>query len=86
MRLVNGMDWWVVALRLTGLGWYVALCVVAGIIAGIGLDRVTGLAPLFAIVGVLLGSVAAFWGVYKMVLPVLYGARRPGMNRRKGDN
>ena len=79
------MDWWAVALRLTGLGWYVALCVVAGILAGIGLDKVTGLTPLFTITGVVLGSIAAFWGVYKMILPVLYGTRRPGMTEPKGD-
>ena len=79
------MAWWVVALRLTGLGWYVALCVVAGIVAGIGLDKVTGLTPLFTITGVVLGSVAAFWGVYKMILPVLYGSRPPGMTESEGD-
>ena len=85
MRLVNGMAWWVVALRLTGLGWYIALCVVAGIFIGILLDRATGLSPMFAIIGVILGSVAAFWGVYKMILPVLYGSRPPGTTKQKGD-
>ena len=79
------MAWWIIALRLTGLGWYVALCVVAGIVVGIGLDRVTGWLPFFTIVGVILGSVAAFWGVYKMILPILYGANRPGMRNHKGD-
>ena len=71
------MAWWVVALRLTGLGWYIAFCVVAGIVLGIVVDRFTGLSPLFAIIGVVLGSVLAFWGVYKMILPVLYGSRNP---------
>ena len=33
----------------------------------IALDRVSGLSPLFMIAGVLLGSVAAFWGLFKMV-------------------
>lgn len=74
---MTGMSWWVVALRLTGLGWYIAFCVVAGIALGIGMDRLTGLSPLFAIVGVILGSVVAFWGVYRMILPVLYGSRKP---------
>lgn len=75
---MNGMSWWVIALRLTGLGWYIAFCVVGGIALGIVLDRLTGLSPLFAITGVLLGSILAFWGVYKMILPVLYGSRSPG--------
>ena len=71
------MVWWTVALRLTGLGWYVALCVVLGIVAGIWLDRVLGTRVLFTLLGVLLGSTAAFWGVYKMILPVLYGSKHP---------
>ncbi len=69
------MAWWVLTLRLTGLGWYIALCVVAGILIGIGLDRVSGLSPLFTITGIIAGSFLAFWGVYKMILPLLYGSR-----------
>ncbi len=76
------MSWWVVALRLTGLGWYIAFCVVAGIASGIALDRVTGLAPLFAIVGVLLGSFLAFYGVYRMIVPIIYGTRRTDSAKR----
>ena len=70
------MTWWVVALRLTGLGWYIAACVVGGILGGLGLDKLLGTPlPLFAFFGIILGSVAAFWGVYKMILPVLYGSK-----------
>ncbi len=83
--MVNGMAWWAVALRLTGLGWYIALCVVAGILIGIGLDKVTGLSPLFTLIGVVLGSVAAFWGVYKMILPVLYGSRHSETTKQGRD-
>jgi len=79
------MSWWVIALRLTGLGWYIAFCVVAGIVLGIVLDRFTGLSPLFAIVGVILGSAIAFWGVYRMILPILYGSRNPN-NTGQGRN
>ena len=82
---MNGMSWWVVALRLTGLGWYIAFCVVGGIVVGIVMDRLTGLSPLFAIIGVLLGSFLAFWGVYKMILPVLYGSRNPGAEKTGRD-
>ncbi len=69
------MSWWVVALRLTGLGWYVATCVVLGVLGGLGLDKLVGTTPIFTLLGTVLGSVAAFWGVYKLVLPVLYGGR-----------
>lgn len=83
---VSGMVWWAVALRLTGLGWYVALCIVAGILAGVGLDKVAGTGPWLLVVGVVLGSVAAFWGVYKMILPVLYGRNGPGDRKGKGSD
>ena len=79
------MSWLAVALRLTGMGWYIAFCVVAGIALGIGMDKLTGLSPLFAIVGVILGSIVAFWGVYKMILPVLYGSRNPDAAKRGSD-
>ena len=59
------------ALRLLGLGWYVALCIVIGAVGGIMLDRVSGLTPLFTLLGVLLGTVAAFYGLFKMILPLI---------------
>jgi F0F1-type ATP synthase assembly protein I len=83
---VKGTPWWAVALRLTGLGWYVAFCVVIGVLGGVFLDKLLGTVFVFAVLGVVLGSAAAFWGVYKMVLPVLYGARAQEMNRKRRDH
>ena len=70
------MNWWVLALRLTGLGWYIALCIVMGVAGGLGLDKLAGTIPLFTLLGTVLGSVVAFWGMYKMVQPLLYGANQ----------
>ena len=70
------------ALRLTGLGWYVAFCILLGVVGGIWLDRVAGTRALFTLIGTVLGSVAAFWGVYKMILPVLYGAKHQETTRK----
>tara|TARA_A100001037_G_scaffold301294_1_gene330459 strand:+ start:619 stop:819 length:201 start_codon:yes stop_codon:yes gene_type:complete len=61
------MPKFVVALKFTGLGWYIALCIVCGTVLGIGLDRWSGLSPLFTLIGVLTGSIVAFWGLIKMV-------------------
>jgi F0F1-type ATP synthase assembly protein I len=75
------MTWWVLGLRVTGLGWYVAACIVLGVVAGLGLDKLVGSAPLFTLLGTVLGSILAFWGLYKLVQPMLYGSRqrsRPG--------
>ena len=77
------MNLWVLVLRLTGLGWYVALCIVIGVAGGVGLDKLVGTIPLFTLLGTVLGSVVAFWGMYKMVQPLLYGAKQ-GNTTAKG--
>lgn len=79
------MKLWVVALRLSGLGWYIAACIVLGVVGGLGLDKLAGTTILFTILGTVLGTVLAFWGAYKLVLPVLYGRHReePTGKRRK---
>ena len=59
------------AWQLLGLGWYVALCVAAGAAGGIWLDGWLGLRPVFTLLGVLFGIFAAFYGLYKMVKPLL---------------
>ena len=73
-------QWMIVALRLTGLGWYVAACIVLGIVGGWKLGELVGQEALLILVGTVLGSIIAFYGVYRMVLPAIYGSgssRRP---------
>ena len=65
------------ALRLLGLGWYVAICIVVGAAGGLALDRWLNLAPLFTLSGVLLGTVAAFYGLFKLIRPLLASAPAP---------
>ena len=80
------MDRRLLALRLIGLGWYVSSCIVVGVVGGVALDKLVNLAPLFTLLGVLLGTVAAFYGLYKMVRPLLGAnqySEKPGDN---GDN
>ena len=74
--------WVVTALRLTGLGWFVAVCIVLGILGGLWLGKVTGQVALLVLVGTVLGSVVAFYGVYRMILPAVYGSNNP--NRTTG--
>lgn len=69
-------QWVIVALRLTGLGWYVAACIVLGIVGGVWLGKLTGQVAMLVLVGTVLGSVVAFYGVYRMVLPAIYGSSR----------
>ena len=74
-----------IALQLLGLGWYVALCIVVGAVGGIWLDRISGLTPLFTLLRVLLGTVAAFYGLYKMVRPLFDNNSTTGKSGSNGD-
>jgi len=63
------MERWVWALRFIGVGWYVALCIVLGAFLGLWLDRKLNTTPWLAIAGIIVGSAAAFVGLYQMVQP-----------------
>ena len=66
------MKRWEAAFRLVGLGWYVGICIFLGVIGGIWLDNRLNSRPVFVIVGLILGIVIAFYGVYRMILPNFY--------------
>ncbi|MSQ40252.1 MAG: AtpZ/AtpI family protein [Dehalococcoidia bacterium] len=57
--------------QLVGIGWYVGLCIVGGVAGGLWLDRRVGTVPLFTLLGLLLGVVLAFYGMYRMVRTLL---------------
>ena len=60
------------ALQLMGLGWFVVVAVLAGFLLGRWLDSLTGLSPLFLIVGTILGLLVAFLGTRRMIRNVLH--------------
>ena len=62
------MNKWIPALRLTGIGFYIATCIVGGTLAGWWLG---GKKPLFMIIGLVLGLVIAVYGVYRMIRPLM---------------
>lgn len=66
------------ALRLMGMGWYVGICIVLGVLGGRWLDNKLHTSPLLVIVGLLLGIIIAFYGLYKMILPNLNQKRNGG--------
>ncbi len=63
------MSRWAAALRLVGVGWYIGVCIVLGVLGGLWLDNKLDTKPLFVIVGLILGIIIAFYGVYRMILP-----------------
>ena len=67
-----------VALRLVGMGWYVGICIFLGVWGGLKLDEKLHTSPVLVIVGLVLGIIVAFYGVYKMILPNIKQKRNGG--------
>lgn len=73
------MSRWVAALRLTGVGFFIGGSIVLGVVAGLWLDSRLDTSPVLVLVGLLLGIVVAFYGVYRMLLPLI-GSKRDKEN------
>jgi len=65
------MKRWQAPLQLLGIGWFIALCIVLGVLGGIWLDGKTSAKPLWTILGLILGVVIAFTGAYRMIVPYI---------------
>ncbi|MDO8687407.1 MAG: AtpZ/AtpI family protein [Dehalococcoidales bacterium] len=62
------MSRWQAALRLVGMGWYVVICIILGVLGGRWLDKELD-TRFMIMVGLLAGVGLAFYGVYRMILP-----------------
>lgn len=67
------MNRWRAALRLLGVGFYIGGCIVLGVVAGLWVDSKLNTEPILTIVGLILGLVVAFYGVYQILLPLMDG-------------
>ena len=74
------MSRWRAALRLVGVGWYIGICIVLGVAAGLWLDSKLNTKPALVIVGLIFGLVIAFYGVYRMFLPLIDNKRHKENN------
>jgi F0F1-type ATP synthase assembly protein I len=75
-----GMRRWQAALSIIGIGWFVGLSLLGGVLGGLWLDNKLNTQPLFVLVGLFLGFSVAAYGVYQMLLPLLRN------KNDKGDN
>ena len=69
------MSRWVAALRLTGVGFFIAACILLGTFAGLWLDGKLNTKPIFMLVGLFAGLIVAAFGVYQMIRPLMDNKR-----------
>ena len=62
---------WAAAIRITGVGFYIAVCIGGGVYLGVWLDGKYGKEPLFTLLGLGLGLFTAFYGTYRMLQATL---------------
>ena len=67
--------------RLTGLGFYIAFCIVGGVFGGVELDRLLDTGRLFAVLGLFLGLALALAGGYALLMDVLKATK----NKKEGQ-
>jgi hypothetical protein len=58
-------------IRLMGLGFYIAACIVGGVVGGLQLDRLLDTGRLFAVLGLLVGLAVALGGGYLLLMEAL---------------
>ena len=79
------------ALRLIGLGWYVAFCIVIGVVGGVFIDQRLNTKLIFTLMGLAFGTTSAFYGLIKMNQPLIKpdsinGNNSPGSSSQPDDN
>ena len=70
-------------LSLFGVGFYIAIAIVLGVLGGHWLDGKFNTGPLWLIIGLILGIAVAVLGVFNMLKPFIESARKTGDNSKK---
>lgn len=65
------MERWAAVLKVTGIGFFIGLCIAGGVALGVWLDGKFDKSPLFTLLGLGLGLFTAFYGTYRMLLETL---------------
>jgi len=75
-----------IAFKLMGVGWYVAFCLGAGLGGGWLIDNQLGTFPVFALVLLTLGLFVAFYGIWRMIRPLVKQAEEQAKANREKEN
>jgi len=65
------MDWRIAALRVVGVGFYIAGAIILGVLGGRWLDSKLNSEPFLTVAGLILGIIVAFYGVYNILKPFM---------------
>ena len=76
---------WPPAMQLLGIGWYVAICIVGGVLGGLWLDDIAGTGPLLTLIGLGLGLASSGWGGYRMLQQLFDAQERRRLAARAAD-
>ena len=79
------MRQWPPAMQLMGIGWYVATCIVLGVVGGVLLDSELGTDFALTLVGLGLGLASAGWGGYRMLQDMFAAQAKQPAERRTED-
>ena len=61
---------WQAALNIIGIGWFIGLSILLGVLGGLWLDNRLCTQPVFILIGLLFGLIVAAYGTYRMLLPL----------------
>jgi hypothetical protein len=67
-------------MRLVGMGWYIAICIILGVFGGMQLDNAFDTGKLFTVLGLFVGLLFGLWGGWLQLREVLDAVNR----RRNG--
>ena len=67
------MEGWAAALRFTGIGFYIGVCIAGGVGLGVWLDGKYELSPLLTLLGLGIGLFMAFYGTYRVLREMMGG-------------
>ena len=62
---------WQAALSIIGIGWFIGLSILMGLLGGLWLDDLLNTQPFFIIIGLFFGFIIAIYGVYRMLSPLI---------------
>jgi ATP synthase protein I len=77
------MDKSKLALKLLGAGLYIGVAIFVGVASGLWLDRKFDTQPVFVLIGLILGLIVAFWGFYRMLVPIIKAYSEPKPKKEK---